>query len=121
MILDSNILIYAIQPNYEYLIDWMLKELPSVSVITQIEVLGYHKLLLQQKVQFEVLFDNLTILLINTAISNRAIALKQQQKMSLGDSLIAATALEYKMPLITRNTQDFQWISELLVINPIKS
>jgi predicted nucleic acid-binding protein len=43
-----------------------------------------------------VLFDNLTILSINTAISNRTIALKQQQKMSLGDSLIAATALEYK-------------------------
>jgi predicted nucleic acid-binding protein len=111
MILDSNILIYAIQPNYEYLIDWMLKELPSVSVITQIEVLGYHKLLLQQKVQFEVLFDNLTILPINTAISNRAIALKQQQKMSLGDSLIAATALEYKMPLITRNTKIFNGLA----------
>jgi hypothetical protein len=50
MILDSNILIYAIQPNYEYLIDWILKELPSVSVISQIEVLGYHKLSQQQKV-----------------------------------------------------------------------
>ncbi|MBL0230861.1 MAG: type II toxin-antitoxin system VapC family toxin [Moraxellaceae bacterium] len=120
MILDSNILIYAIQPNYEYLIDWILKELPSVSVISQIEVLGYHKLSQQQKKQFEVLFDNLTILSINTAISNRAIALKQQQKMSLGDSLIAATALEYNLPLITRNTQDFQWIGALSVINPIK-
>ena len=120
MILDSNILIYAIQPNYEYLIDWILKELPSVSVISQIEVLGYHKLSQQQKKQFEVLFDNLTILSINTAISNRTIALKQQQKMSLGDSLIAATALEYNLPLITRNTQDFQWIGALSVINPIK-
>ena len=120
MILDSNILIYAIQPNYEYLIDWILKELPSVSVVTQIEVLGYHKLSTHQRVQFEVLFDNLTILPINTAISNGAIALKQQHKMSLGDSLIAATALEYKMPLITRNIQDFQWISALTVINPIQ-
>lgn len=120
MILDSNILIYAIQPNYEYLIEWILKELPSVSVISQIEVLGYHKLSSQQKVQFEVLFGNLTILPISATISNRAIALKQQQKMSLGDSLIAATALEYKMPLVTRNTQDFQWISTLSVINPIK-
>lgn len=120
MILDSNILIYAIQPNYEYLIDWILKELPSVSVVSQIEVLGYHKLSQQQKKQFEVLFNNLTILSINTAISNRAIALKQQQKMSLGDSLIAATALEYNLPLITRNTQDFQWIGALSVINPIK-
>lgn len=120
MILDSNILIYAIQPNYEYLIDWILKELPSVSVVSQIEVLGYHKLSPQQKVQFEVLFDNLTILPINAAISHRAIALKQQQKMSLGDSLIAATALEYKESLVTRNIQDFQWISGLSVINPIK-
>lgn len=120
MIVDSNILIYAIQPNYEYLIDWILKELPSVSVISQIEVLDYHKLSPQQKVQFEVLFDNLTIIPINAAISHRAIALKQQQKMSLGDALIAATALEYNKSLVTRNIQDFQWISGLSVINPIK-
>ena len=65
-------------------------------------------------------FDNLTILPINAAIAKRAIILKQQQKMSLGDSLVAATALEYKEPLVTRNTQDFQWISGLSVVNPIK-
>jgi predicted nucleic acid-binding protein len=57
---------------------------------------------------------------LSPAIYQCAIALKQQQKMSLWDALIAATALEYKEPLVTRNTQDFQWISHLSVINPVK-
>lgn len=119
MIVDSNILIYAIQPNYEYLIDWILKKLPSVSIISQVEVLGYHRLTHQDKVLLEAMFNNLSVLYLNPAIYQCAIALKQQQ-MSLGDAFIAATALEYKEPLVTRNTQDFQWISNLSVINPIK-
>ena len=39
--------------------------------------------------------------------------------MSLGDVIIAATALEYKQTLATRNTDDFEWIEELSLINPV--
>lgn len=120
MILDSNILIYALQPDYEYLIEIIINELPSISVISQIEVLGYHKLSSVQKKQFEEIFENLTVLPISMAIANRAITLKQQQKMTLGDALIAATALEYQLPLVTRNVKDFQWIDKISLIDPIK-
>jgi predicted nucleic acid-binding protein len=49
----------------------------------------------------------------------QAITLRQQRKMSLGDSLIAATALAYEIPLATRTVKDFDWISGLTLINPI--
>ncbi len=39
--------------------------------------------------------------------------------MSLGDAIIASTALEYKQTLTTRNTDDFKWIEELDLVNPI--
>ncbi|MGR3176090.1 MAG: twitching motility protein PilT [Candidatus Scalindua sp.] len=38
--------------------------------------------------------------------------------MTLGDSIIAGTALDYGLELITKNTIDFQWIQHLELINP---
>ena len=40
--------------------------------------------------------------------------------MTLGDSLIAATALVWDHELVTRNTEDFAWIEGLRVINPFE-
>jgi toxin FitB len=39
--------------------------------------------------------------------------------MSLGDAIIAAMALVHDLTLVTRNIEDFQWISELSLLNPI--
>jgi predicted nucleic acid-binding protein len=39
--------------------------------------------------------------------------------MSVGDAIIAATALTYRETLATRNIDDFKWIDGLDVINPI--
>ena len=40
--------------------------------------------------------------------------------MSLGDALIAGTALSNLLRLATHNTDDFDWIDELKVIDPIE-
>ncbi|VEN73119.1 Twitching motility protein PilT (fragment) [Candidatus Desulfarcum epimagneticum] len=40
--------------------------------------------------------------------------------MSLGDSLIAATALVYDLKLATANVKDFLWIKRLEVVNPLE-
>lgn len=37
------------------------------------------------------------------------------------DSIIAATALEYDLPLATRNTRDFRHIEGLTLIDPFAS
>lgn len=55
---------------------------------------------------------------LDNEIILRAITLRQLKKMSLGDSLIAATALEYGVPLVTRNESDFKHIVGLVLINP---
>ena len=44
-LLDSNILIYATQPQHVLLQDWLTKQQRlCISAISHIEVLGYHKL-----------------------------------------------------------------------------
>lgn len=91
----------------------------AVSVISEVEVLGYHKLNEPEKQFFRVYFDNVQKIPLNSPILQKAIKLRQQRKMSLGDSLIAATALECSLPLLTRNTTDFSGIEELEVYNPL--
>lgn len=48
-----------------------------------------------------------------------AIQLRQRQKLSLGDALIAATCLEQGYRLATANLTDFARIEELEVFNPM--
>ena len=44
MFLDSNIIIYAAQPEHASLRQFIETHTPAVSVISYIEVLGYHRL-----------------------------------------------------------------------------
>ncbi len=44
MLLDSNIIIYAAQPEHTSLRQFITDHAPAVSIISYIEVLGYHSL-----------------------------------------------------------------------------
>ena len=41
--------------------------------------------------------------------------------MSLGDALIGGTALSRDLRLATHNTEDFAWVKELEIIDPLDS
>jgi predicted nucleic acid-binding protein len=51
-------------------------------------------------------------------VLQQAVRLRQIKKMTLGDAFVAATALTYKLTLVTRNTKDFGWIDGLSLLNP---
>jgi toxin FitB len=59
------------------------------------------------------------VLAVSDVIIDRAVALRQTRKMSLGDALIAATALVHNLPVATANVKDYNWIDELAVVNPL--
>lgn len=119
MLLDSNIIIYAAEPGYDDVRDFIAKGEPIVSVISKVEVLGYHRLQPENKQRLETLFEILPALPVSDAIVEQAIRLRQQHKMSLGDALIAATALTHNLTLVTANTKDFDWIDDLALVNPL--
>jgi hypothetical protein len=119
-LLDSNILIYSSKPEYAFLREYITSEtaLSAASVATVIEVLGFHRLTLEDRAYFESCFALLHIFEVDHAISAKAVALRQQQKLSLGDAIIAATALVKDCILVTRNMADFASVDGLAVINP---
>jgi hypothetical protein len=119
VLLDSNLLIYSVQKEYDALRQWMLTIQPTYSIISKVEVLGYWNLTPDQAQAITAVLAQLREISLTAGQCEQAIALRQQRKMSLGDSLIAATALDHKLPLATRNVKDFDWISGLTLINPI--
>ncbi|MCI5139251.1 MAG: type II toxin-antitoxin system VapC family toxin [Candidatus Electrothrix sp. AR1] len=119
MLLDSNIIIYSFLPEFQELRDFLSHCDVSCSVISSVETLGYHKLSDDEKYYLKQFFTMVPVLPVTQHIVNTAITLRQQKKMSLGDVLIAATALENRQTLVTRNTKDFDWIEGLKVVNPL--
>ena len=118
-LLDSNLLIYSFDPEYSFLKEIVLDKNNAVSVITQIEVLGFHKISEQEKLYFEFLFSQLHILDLQHQIVQKAIELRQSKKMDLPDATIAATALFHDLELVTVNIKDFIHIPDLNITNPI--
>ena len=118
MILDSNIIIYSIQPAAQDLRLLIGKYKPSYSAVSQIEALGFHRITAADKADIEALFTKLTVLPVTQDVIEQATKLRQQKKMSLGDAIIAATCLVHNETLVTRNTADFDWITGLALYNP---
>ncbi len=121
MLIDSNIIIYASQPNHDPLRRFIAEHHPAVSAISYVEVLGYHKLTDDARTLLEALFISTRLLPVSQSVLDIAVELRQQRRMSLGDALIAGTALANDLQLVTRNVEDFTWISDLTVINPFES
>ena len=55
---------------------------------------------------------------LDDAVIERAISLRQIRKMGAMDAIIAATALEYDLTLVTRNVDDFKHVENLKLVNP---
>jgi len=119
MLLDSNAVIYAIKPDFKELRELIIEHNPSISAITYLEVLGYHQLTTEDQLDFNEFFQVTPIIPISQSIIEKAINLRQNRKMSLGDSIIGATALLNDMVLITANVKDFQWNNNIKLFNPL--
>ncbi|MGH9841808.1 MAG: type II toxin-antitoxin system VapC family toxin [Blastocatellia bacterium] len=119
VLIDSNILIYASEPTGGQVRNFIRTNTIFVSAISQVEVLGYHKLGGIERQLLESFFALATIIPITQPIVGEAIRLRCIRKMSLGDSLVAATALLHNLTLATHNTSDFSWINGIMLFDPV--
>ena len=120
-LLDSNIVIDYLAGNFSVnamnFLDKIVDSTPKLSIITKIEVLGFNSSpedynLLLDFIHSSTLFD------LTEAITDITIDIRKSNKIRIPDAIIAATALQNKFTLLTRNTSDFKNIKTLDLINP---
>lgn len=118
-VVDTDILIDAgrgINEAIDYLQE-LERSIPlAVSVVTQMELIVgcRNKAELRALEQF---LRRFRILKINEPISDKAVELLQQYRLSHGlliaDAFIAATALSWNYPLASKNQSDYRFIADL--------
>jgi len=90
----------------------------NMSVITKIEVIGKRNVQETEEELLRKFCSYATIIPVEDLIVEQTIQLRKQYKLKTPDAIIAATALNRKLQLLTRNVKDFAQIEGLVVINP---
>ncbi len=118
IVLDTNIFIYLANGTLD--IQKVKNTDLAFPSIVKVEALGYAQITVAEQSYLEALFAECQQLDLEESILQRAIRLRQQKRMSLGDSIVAASTLEYDCALWTVNEDDYAHIEGLRIHNPLK-
>lgn len=121
-IIDTNIFIYhlagALNNKAESAFAESLQSKSHISIITRIELLGWRKHSSASLAAAEELLQAVAEISLSEEITQLCIQFRRTYPIKLPDAIIAATACHTGLPLMTRNTADFERIPELSWLNP---
>ncbi|KOH45513.1 type II toxin-antitoxin system VapC family toxin [Sunxiuqinia dokdonensis] len=119
-LIDTNVVIYylglALSKESEKRIDRILSGNYYISVINQIELLGFSKLTKQETIVLESFVAGSTVLDLDEKVIRKTIQIRKTHSIKLPDAIIAATCLVHNCALITHNIKDFEKIEGLDLI-----
>ena len=118
--IDTNILVYygtGEKSVREFVINNLERDtvffLPTIAVV---EFFSFPDLTMQDRVIFQSFISDFRLISLDLDISFWAAHLRRNHKLKLADAVIAATAIFTGSTLLTRNTRDFQKVSNLSVL-----
>ncbi len=103
IMIDTNIVIYALNNNptvYSFVNGKKL----VISFITEIELLGWKGITSDDKELLSLFIKECLYVDYNKQIRQRTIDLKSSYNLKLGDAFIAASAIEFDIPLVSADT-----------------
>jgi tRNA(fMet)-specific endonuclease VapC len=125
IIIDSDILIdhlRGFQPATDFLLRIFQGEFAGhISVLTEMELLAGTMPKKDEKEQVEKLLKRFNALPVSSIIARRAGELLRKYRthgLTPVDAIIASTALDLKVPLVTRNTKHFEPVEGLSTLKP---
>lgn len=107
---DTNFLIYIHEGNE--IIEPFLKYNFGISFVSEVELLGFKGITKSEEIIIKQLINDCFNIEWNQKIKAKTIELRKKYTIKLPDSIIAATALVYGLPLVTAD-KGFSKIEEL--------
>ena len=121
-LLDSNILIDFLNGDKK-IGDWINTEKSistlfpfAISIVGRIEVLSDKKLTEKQAIELEKFLDTFDTFSISDEIARLAAMIRREKVLTLGDAIIAATAIIRKRTLVTKDKSFAKKVSNLVEI-----
>ena len=116
-LIDTNIPIYILEGHVA--VKGIMQYSAAVSVITEMELLGKKDILPQEENRIRDFLQDCAILPFTDTIKTATIALKQQYPLKLPDAIIAATAKQYDMLLVTadKNFKKLEGYIDVIILD----
>jgi predicted nucleic acid-binding protein len=116
IIFDTNVFIDMLNGVHEATVELGAYDRPAISVITYMELRSGEVPRPQDKPILDAVLNEFEVLQLDPQIIEASIAIRGNglvtpPKIKLPDAIIAATALAYSAPLVTRNGRDFSGVA----------
>lgn len=115
LLLDSNTIMYLLNGD-EAVLRLIDQKTTAINFIVEVELLGWPHFSSKEAKLLRQLFDQCYYYDYSQALKNRVIDLRINYRLKLGDSFIAATAIEYDLTLVSAD-KVFTKIKDLQLIN----
>lgn len=103
-VLDTNTILYILAGD-KALAELLYGERLYISIISEMELLSYPDLSAEEEQQIRNFIADFEIVGIDGSVRDQSIAVKKRTRLKLPDSIIAATAIEIGVPLISADKQ----------------
>lgn len=113
-ILDTNIIIFLLNGD-DVLRSFFEDKLFYISVINELELLGFSGLTNAELEKLDFFLDECSIIELNAGIKNIVIELRRKYTIKLPDAIVAATAIFLNIPLISAD-KHFEKLTELTFV-----
>ncbi len=114
ILLDTNIVLYLLSGDKD-LATLLDKKKLHVSFITQLELLGFQGITIEEQKEIKRFLGDCIVIDINNQIKEEVIKIKCSQNLKLPDSIILATSKYLNIPIISSD-KAFSKLNDLEII-----
>ncbi|WP_193195600.1 PIN domain-containing protein [Nostoc sp. MG11] len=81
----------------------------------------HHRRTQTDRLYFEQFFQVTQVVPISQIVLEQAVLLRHMRRITLGDAIISGTAIVHNLTLVTRNTEDFRYFTQLRLLKPFEA
>ncbi|HCW09230.1 MAG TPA: VapC toxin family PIN domain ribonuclease [Cytophagales bacterium] len=100
LLVDTNAVIYALR-GVPYVTKLLDNQIINISFITEIELLSWPQLSEQEKGLIKKFIDSCRVIEYSSQLKDEVIEIRKKFKLKIADAFIAATAIQYDLPLVS--------------------